>query len=60
LIIEQLNGHSDVRSVLDLAIKQRTPKTISQYLEKANEILFSDINESTLSFVSKNKNLLLV
>jgi len=60
LIIEQLTGRANVRSILDHAIKQRTPKSISQYLEKANEILNKDINDSTLSFVSKNKNLLLV
>jgi hypothetical protein len=60
LIIEQLPGHANVRSILDHAIEQRIPKSISQYLEKANEILNKDINDSTLSFVSKNKNLLLV
>jgi hypothetical protein len=60
LIIEQLPGRANVRSILDHAIEQRTPKSISQYLEKANEILNKDINDSTLSFVSKNKNLLLV
>jgi hypothetical protein len=60
LIIEQLTGRANVRSILDHAIKQRTPKSISQYLEKANEILNKEISDSTLSFVSKNKNLLLV
>jgi hypothetical protein len=60
LILAQLRGHSDITSLLQSALIQRTPKSISQYLEKASEILFSDINKSTLSFVSQNKNLLLV
>jgi hypothetical protein len=60
LIIAQLRGQSEIASLLQSALKQRTPKSISQYLEKASEILFSDINKSTLGFVSQNKNLLLV
>jgi hypothetical protein len=60
LILEQLHGQSAVSKLLSSALMQRTPKSISQYLEKASEILYSDINKSTTAFVSQNKNLLLI
>jgi hypothetical protein len=60
LILEQLKGQPTLRSLIESTLKQRTPKAISQYLEKASDLLFDEINKSSLRFVSQNKNLLLV
>jgi hypothetical protein len=60
LVLEQLRGQPTLRSLIENAMKQRTPKSISQYLEKASDVLFDEINKSSLRFVSQNKNLLLV
>ena len=60
LVLEQIKGQPAIRSHIENAMKQRTPKAISQYLEKASDLLFDEINKSSLRFVSQNKNLLLV
>jgi len=60
LVLEQLRGQPTLRSLIEAGLKQRTPKSISQYLEKASDVLFDEINKSSLRFVSQNKNLLLV